>query len=252
MKERNQRIYKNIVDIDYDATLQFFSQRAELFEKVGKLSVTMYQDKNPELARRRDEQEKNVITPLLGLTSESRVLDIGCGIGRWGFHVIQQIALYVGTDFSRGLIEIAKKEAETNYKNLNLFFQEISCTDITAERLIKKPPFDSIIIAGLFVYLNDTDCLKVLKYIPELTHRNSTVYIREPVASESRLTLQDFYSNDLNAHYNAIYRTEQEYLAFLSESLFEAGFKISQAGFLFPEELENRTETRQRYYILKN
>lgn len=251
MEENNQRIYKSVVNIDYSSTRQFFSQRAELFDKVGKLNVTMYQDKNPDLAKRRDEHEKKIITPLLGLTNSSKVLDIGCGVGRWGFHIIKDISLYLGTDFCADLIEIAKKEAKTNYRDLNVFFQEISCDEIIGERLIKKPPFDSIIIAGLFAYLNDRDCMHVLKYIPSLVSDHATVYIREPIASENRLTLQNFFSSELNSNYNAIYRTEQEYLSFLSDTLFDAGFKVLHSGFLFPEELENRAETRQRYYILK-
>ncbi len=252
MEDNKHRVHKDIVDIDYSSTRQFFAQRAELFEEVGNLSVTMYQDHNPELVRRRDAHEKKVITPLLGLREESKVLDIGCGVGRWGFHIGGKISLYLGTDFSPDLIEIARKGAEANNENQNLFFQEISCTDITVERLIKKPPFDSIIIAGLFVYLNDRDCLSILRYIPKLTSGPATIYIREPVASEDRLTLQDFYSRELNTNYNAIYRTEQEYLAFLSDTLFDAGFQLLHSGFLFPEELENRSETRQKYYILKN
>ncbi len=252
MKENNQRIYKRIVNIDYGSTRQFFSQRAGMFEKVGKLSVTMYQDNNPDLTKRRDEHEKSFITPLLGLKNDSKVLDIGCGIGRWGFHLIRQISLYIGTDFCPDLIEIAKKEAETNYKDLNIFFQTISCTEITADKLIKKPPFNLIIIAGLLAYLNDTDCVNLLTFIPKLTSEHSMIYIREPIASENRLTLQNYYSNELNTNYNAIYRTEQEYFTFLSDTLFDSGFKISNSGSLFPEELENRTETKQWYYILKN
>lgn len=252
MKEHDQRIYKSIVNINYDSTRQFFSQRAEMFEKVGKLSVTMYQDNNPDLTKLRDEHERSLVTPLLGLTIDSKVLDIGCGVGRWGFHLVRQISLYVGTDFCPDLIEIAKKEAETNYKDQNVFFQTISCTEITAEKLIKKPPFNLIIIAGLFVYLNDTDCMKLLTLIPKLTSKHSTIYIREPIAFENRLTLQNYFSNELNTNYNAIYRTEQEYFSFLSDTLFDSGFKISHSGFLFPEELENRAETKQRYYILKN
>ncbi len=252
MKENNQRIHKSVVNIDYGSTRRFFSQRAEAFEKVGKLSVTMYQDDNPDLAKRRDEHERSFITPLLGLTNDSKVLDIGCGVGRWGFHLIRQISLYVGTDFCPDLIEIAKKEAATNYKDLNIFFQTMSCTEMTAEKLIKKPPFDLIIIAGVLVYLNDADCMNLLTLIPRFTSEQSTIYIREPVASENRLTLQNYFSSELNTNYNAIYRTEQEYFTFLSDTLFASGFKISNSGFLFPKELEKRTETKQRYYILKN
>ena len=34
---------------------------------------------------------------------------------------------------------------------------------------------------------------------------------------ESRLTLKDFYSDELDADYNAIYRTENEYMEFFQK-----------------------------------
>jgi len=252
MKNKNRRVHKKIVNINYISTRKFFSQRAEKFDKVGKLSVTMYQDNNPELTEQRDKYEINKIFPMLELTKDSRVLDIGCGVGRWGFHIIDQISLYLGTDFCAGLIEIACIEAEKKYQSQNLFFQEISCTDLTPENLIKKPPFNLIIIAGLFLYLNDIDCMKLLALISKLTSKHSTIYIREPLASENRLTLYDYFSTELNSNYNAIYRTEKEFSSMLNKTLLNSGFKISDFGFLYPEELENRTETKQRYFILKD
>lgn len=67
-----------------------------------------------------------------------------------------------------------------------------------------------------------------------------------------RLTLKDFFSEDLNDNYNAIYRTRDELVHFFEEELFQKGFQIEQEGFLFQEQgLNNRTETTQYYFILQ-
>lgn len=247
-----KRIKKEVVNIDYGATSQFFNKRAELVDKIGKLSVTMYQDNNPELTKLRDEREKKIITPLLGLSTFSKVIDIGCGVGRWGFYLIDKVESYIGTDFSSGLIEIAQRDAEVKYKDKNIIFQVISCTELSEDKLILKPPFSIIIVAGVFSYLNDSDCINLLKTISQLASQKATVYIREPIATEDRLTLHDFYSNELNSNYNAIYRTEKEYLSFFSNTLINEGFNIVNREYLYSEDLENRAETRQKYFILKN
>lgn len=61
------------------------------------------------LASARDVHEKNLIVPWLGLTGKEKVLEIGCGIGRFVPDIINQITSYLGLDFSTQLIELAKK-----------------------------------------------------------------------------------------------------------------------------------------------
>ena len=74
--------------------------------------------------------------------------------------------------------------------------------------------------------------------------------MREPCGINSRLTLKDFYSEGLQHEYNAIYRTSEEYSKLIKN--FLVGFEIINEGYMFEQdELNNRKETVQYYYILK-
>jgi len=251
MSEQKQRILGKKVDLDYRSTRQFFSQRAARVDQVGLLSVTMYQDKHPELVQERNRIEKEKIIPRLGLTGHTRVLDIGCGTGRWGLDIIDQVGSYLGVDFSPELIEIANRVMREKNPANPYAFQTLSASEIRPERLQIAPPFDLIIIAGLLLYLNDPDCATLLAGLPALCAGSATIYLREPVAVEQRLTLHNHYSEELATTYNAIYRTEEELKLEVNRSLLPAGFRLVWADDLFPDSLQNRTETKQRVYLFE-
>jgi ubiquinone/menaquinone biosynthesis C-methylase UbiE len=244
------RINGDNIDIDYAATKIFFDNRCNK-TYLSALSTTMYQDDNPELVEQRDLTEKNIIGPKLNTSSPRRVFDVGCGIGRWGWFWAHKSAdiEYQGIDFSQGLIDAAITEA-TKRSFPNLQFQQMSAVDINPAKLAVLPPYDLIIISGLLIYLNDKDCLKMLQQIAEFTVSNGQVYIREPVAVEQRLTLNQFYSEELADDYSAIYRNETEMQAYI-EQAFGGSFHLVEAGPLFPDQLEKRAQTRQHFFILQ-
>ena len=69
---------------------------------------------------------------------------------------------------------------------------------------------------------------------------------------DERLTLKEFYSEELKDKYDAIYRTRDELLNVFEKTLMAAGFRITQNGFLFDEDaLNNRKETAQYYFVLE-
>ena len=76
--------------------------------------------------------------------------------------------------------------------------------------------------------------------------------IREPIGLSERLTLKDFFSDELQDNYNAIYRTREELQFFLDEAFLQKGFTVTEEGFLFDEDLlNNRKETAQYYYVIE-
>ena len=98
------RIKKEKVAIDYEATKAFFKKRAEKFTIENPYSVTMYQDNNKELVIARNAKEIEKLYPYLNIGSQSKVLDIACGIGRWADALPEDITEYCGIDFSTELI----------------------------------------------------------------------------------------------------------------------------------------------------
>ncbi len=64
------------------------------------------------------------------------------------------------------------------------------------------------------------------------------------------MTLKQIYSESLSQSYSAIYRSIEEYRESLSNE-FETDFTLISEGRLFDQELENRAETVDYYYIWK-
>ena len=67
-----------------------------------------------------------------------------------------------------------------------------------------------------------------------------------------QIFLKDFFSDELQDNYNAIYRTREELHTFLDEAFLQKGFAIAEEGFLFDADiLNNRKETAQYYYVIE-
>ena len=248
----SKRITGEKVDVDYSNIHDFFEERGAKKNFGSKYNYVLFQDDNPELAEARDKQEKEKIAELLGLengqTGKS-VLDIGCGIGRWGEYLLEHGLHYVGIDGSRNLIEIAKDNLKA-YDNKTLlvgFFQQFP--DVLREAG-QTEKFDYIFINGVFMYLNDADFQKALMDIVDHCAENCIIYVKESMGLENRLTLDDIYSEGLKQDYTAIYRSIAEYRNSF-QTAWADSFELVSEGLLFEEKLINRKETADYYFIWK-
>jgi cyclopropane fatty-acyl-phospholipid synthase-like methyltransferase len=242
------RIHKTKTAINSEAVADFFNDRAKRFDPAKPLVSVIYQDRNPELAEARDRHEKELIVPQLELKPLDRVLDVGCGIGRWADALRGKIARYHGTDLAHGLTNIARDRFGDSHA---FTFQTLTAQESTASRLTYKGPFDLVIVTGLFIYLNDDECLQVLAQLGELAAPQARILLREPIAVGERLTLQNIWSEELQYHYSAIYRPLTEYESMITKTLKQLGFYIAASNRLFPPELANRQDTTQHYLILR-
>lgn len=244
------RIYKEKTDIKYNDTKEFFAKRADRYQEDNPYSVTMYQDNNPELVVRRNEKETALLLPKLHLTASSKVLDVACGIGRWADAISTDIARYTGIDFSSELLDIARKRNRRE----NFSFYQGGATEL--QEILNREEtgveYNVVIVMGLQIYLNDTDILKLLQQISNVCGKEAVVCLREPIAVDERLTLKEFYSEDLQENYNAIYRTRKECMQNYDKIFAKEGFRLDEADFLYKEEaLNNRKETAQYYWIYR-
>ena len=244
------KLEKEITDIDYIKTKKFFDNRSEKYTNENPYSVTMYQDNNKELVKERNKKELEKLLPFLKINDNSKVLDIACGIGRWADVLPDSIKEYCGIDFSKKLIDIANKR---NKKENYYFFEgRADSIDEVLTQNKNKNKYNVSLIIGILMYLNDVDLDKTLNQIEKRSEQKSIICIREPIGIKSRLTLKDFYSDELNDQYNAIYRTREELLKFFDKTLLKNGFKIIDEGCLFSNNnLNNRKETEQYYFILE-
>lgn len=246
------RIHGDMRPIDYSATRDFFEGRGRKYNEAHPYTSVCYQDDNPELAARRDRHEKQMVLPLLGVGPETRVLDVGCGVGRWADTLAPLCAAYLGLDFSESLLEVARERVPAHLAE-RVRFQHKAMQDMVGASpadFSLDPPFSCCLLSGILLYLNDQDVAASLRALAGFLDRPCTVYIREPVGTEERLTLDRHYSEDLHASYSAIYRTVPQYRDLLAASFVPAGLRVRHEGFLLPPELANRQGTTQYYFVL--
>lgn len=240
------RVNGTKVELDESVVRSFFDRRGATADPQKIYTSVLYQDSSPQLAAQRDAFEKVKIEPLLALDSTCRVLDVGCGVGRWADEIHPTVKAYVGVDASANMIEVARQRRLEPH---------VSFFALPAEELGKLPDmeaFDRVIIAGLLIYMNDNQVYRFLEALTGRVGEFCKIYLREPVAMRERLTLQGYWSKELSAEYNAIYRTRHEYHDIL-RVLEKAGFRIPPMIPLYDEEpgLNNRVETKQHFTIME-
>lgn len=248
--QKKDRVKDEVISIDYNSTSSFFERRAHKYNEENPYSVTMYQDNNPDLVIARNNKELEKLLPELRLDSSSRILDLACGIGRWSDSINGLIEEYCGIDFSPGLIDIAKSRCQKD----NRFFFTGQISDFTG--VLKQNnhirTYNRFLLIGMMMYINDSDITRVLNQIIDISDPHSIICIREPIGINNRLTLNEFYSDELKSNYSAIYRTRNELFDMLSDTLIKNGFFIRDENYLFKEDqLNNRKETAQYYIILE-
>jgi SAM-dependent methyltransferase len=241
------RVFGESVQIDSMEIKEFFENRGRNINPIHPLTSVLYQDLHPDIAERRHAEESAIVTPLLGLNTSSKVLDIGCGIGRWAGVIAAGVAQYTGVDVSESLCSVARQ-------SVNLPSVEFVCADVAGMRWFSSAgrTFDRFIVSGLLLYLNDEDVRCCLDGIAKLSEPGSLVYLREPLASSDRLTLRSHWSEELNAHYSAVYRTRDELEKFVNNALAPVGFEPCCFRPLFEDNaLNNRVETKQHFCIVR-
>lgn len=234
------RLYGEKEKIDSNSIKDFFDKRAQK-DVENLMTITSYHDKDN--LEKRQKEEIEVISKKIDFNGK-KLLEIGCGLGRWAEFFEDKCSEYVGIDYSENLIELAKKYF--NYPNC--YFENLSATEIDECNLPVKGKFDIIFITGVLIYLNDDDIKIMIEKINKLTHSNSIIYIRETISVlDTRLTLKDFYSEELEVDYNAIYRTERELYEFFEK--FDNVNSIENSDIY--KELNDFDETSYKYFIIK-
>lgn len=234
------RLYGDKKDINQNSVKEFFNSRAN--KKVENLmTITSFQEK--ENLDKRQNEESEIILENLDVCGK-KIIEIGCGLGRWAKFFHNKCESYLGIDNAENLITLANE----NYKYENCFFQEMSALNIDINKLKINPPFDIVFITGLLIYLNDEDIDSLINQINKLVSKEKQIYIRETVSvMGTRVTLKDFYSDDLQTEYNAIYRTSDELLEFFNGFDDANCVKFDEIH----ESLNKHDETGYKYFILK-
>lgn len=233
--------------IKKEAVADFFNQRAEKISTLGSVQAVIYQDKQPELAASRNIAEKTMLLPLLQLNGEQRVLDVGCGTGRWASDLLPISAWYHGIDACEGLVVHAREVFSTV---AHARFTTMGADCFSLEVLAEVQPFDRVLCAGVLIYLNDEEVEAALQCMASTLAPKGLILFREPFGIEKRLTIHEHYSNDMDQTYNAIYRTRSELELMLKKNIPE--FRLISSGDVYDEStLNNRNDTKQQWLLME-
>ncbi len=245
----NKRIYEAKVQIRQENIREFYNQRAKKSESMQcPYTAVLLNDEEPKHAEEWNQFEKKFIQPDLKIDSESKVLDIGCGIGRWAETIIPEAKYYLGVDYSEEMVIAAAKRNDHSGKNhdfMNMSFQET----VLMGSEFYKTKFNRLIIGGVCMYINDEELKLSFKKLSALLEDSCIIYLTETVALEKRLTLDEFYSEALNTSYDVIYRTPQEYQEYYTY-LQDDGFQVIKNGFLPKLNKEEKYRETDRYYTI--
>ena len=242
------RIKSSAANISAESVKAFYEQRASSYTGENLQNITTLQDKNPSLSEERNNAEIAKLLPKLRIAEDSCVLDLACGAGRW-LSVLPEFSKYRGIDFSSGMIDIARS---VNTRPNAEFFTG-SVLDVDNILAAEKGSFNRAMIIGSLMYINDDDVISLFRVLPDMmTKEGALLCVKASIGIDDRLTLKDFFSDELQSDYNAIYRTRDEYMKLFADALIPAGFSVTDEGFMYDDgRLNNRKETAQYYFILE-
>lgn len=127
---------------------------------------------SPETLRLSGEPEAAILAQKLHLSPDSRVLEIGAGVGRIGCHLTRLAGHYVGADISSNMLEIAAKEMgdATNFDLVEL-----------AEAAPLPFPgntFDAVFSQAVFIHLDREDCYRYMQEAARVLKPGGRVYFQ--------------------------------------------------------------------------
>jgi len=245
--EKN-RVYGDKISINTECVRNFYNKRASLAEEKGWGAISLG-DEDSTIAARVYDYDRDTLFPKLGIGLDSRVLELGCGMGRWAKIVLPYCGAYCGVDFSEEMLKLAEKICESYSEKSNFFHLSLS------EAVEKEPAFyggafNCMILSGVCIYINDDELRRIFERLPAFAQPHCTICVKETATVAERLTLNRFPSDALQSTYDAIYRTTDEY-ASLFKPLITAGFSVTEQYFL-PEEVgRKRAETNGWCTIMK-
>jgi SAM-dependent methyltransferase len=232
---------------DYQSldNMDFFTDRAKKAITLGPAVAMLYQDKVPGLAEMRSVFETEKILPLLQLTANSKVLDVGCGLGRWAQKIAPLAELYIGTDYNPQLIEYARN----NYSPSNAKYYVMSATDSALPVLANQ--INLVLFTGVAHYLNDYELKEFANNLKKIVTHSKQIrfYLRAPISTTESFTINKKWSTDLDFEYSAIYRDRESLLELIFQEQAKFEIRAEQSGDLYPGEMNNRVETRQFFWI---
>ncbi|MBE5775661.1 MAG: class I SAM-dependent methyltransferase [Clostridiales bacterium] len=247
--KRLDRVPGKPIELAGEHIREFFNKRAEEYSNNlrSRNTTVLLGDGDINYADQWDRFEKDFILPIISPKATDSVLDIGCGMGRWAEALIPLCGSYIGIDFSDKMIHAAQSNFVDvpNAQFINTSFQELfACPQVFGKK------FETVIIAGVSMYLNDNELRKCYEQLNQLLAANGGIlYLEESIGVRERLSLDRHFSSALKDYYSAVYRTKNEYLDLLSPLLTDA--EVLSSGAIHEFDKKEFLETGHWYIVLR-
>lgn len=197
------------------------------WEKHAKTYQTAF-EKLPELADYIHRAERRHLFRVIKPHQEMRVLDLGCGTGRWALEFAPFCRYVLGVDFSEGMIERAREEAKKrNLSNVEFLVDSL-------ETFQTEEKFDLIILSGVLVYFDDPDIQPILQKIANFMNPGALLFSRETVGIHRRIDVQQKFHEKVGDVYSAVYRLPSEYIRFFQNAGLKAEYYNDFVPLTFP------------------
>ncbi|GEM_PF-2600578 len=201
--------------LDYDKVRFFWRERASRKGKIDPRSITFFCE-DPEALAFRDRREKALFDERVSLTGHEKVLEAGCGSGRWTAFLAGRCGALTAFDFAAELVEVNREEAETNgVSNVRFEMSDLLGLDLP------ERDFDLAVCFGVTLYVNDENLRDAYANLRGHLKDGGTLLVKEPLASGERIEQIDEVSEKLGTRYSCLYRPRAE----LEGALAGAGFE---------------------------
>lgn len=162
-----------------------------------------------------EKSEEQAIMSLIKIRPGMKILDLGCGEGRWAKVLKNRDVKYVGVDFSDELINKARKK---NIENNVEFISK------PAQDFISDYKFDFIFIFGLITYMNDEDIRKLSRNCRVMLKNGGKLILRD-VALNDEVADRRVYDDKHNLFKKVFFKEPRYQLIRRSTNIEEKLFK---------------------------
>lgn len=180
--------------------------------------------------------EWNHFCRLVSFRQTLRVLELGCGAGRWALLMAPLVQSVVAVDFSSEMIALAKNRAESaGVRNVRFIIG-------TAQDFLLPECYDVIYLSGVDQYLDDTSLRATISHAAAMLAQNGILIDRVTISTGARFVC------DQTGGYQCIYRT----LAELESAFASEGFEMRyHAPSHYPLRLTRLTRWRPVAFMLQ-
>lgn len=228
--------------IDHDKIREFWIRRGEREGNIAFESLANLEE-DERLLGLKIRLEKERLLPLLNLSADSDVLDLGAGNGQWALRFAPMSRSVTAVDYSPTMLAIGRRKAmETGCGNIEFIESPIE-TFVPAKR------YATVFVSGLFIYLDNSRASRVAGMMAKALADDGVALVRDGTSiKKDRHVIDDRFSPLLRCNYSAVYRTSEEY----GRIFKAASLSVLDEGDMFDEgcPLNKYPETRLRYYLL--